>query len=65
MTLDTASTVMLLTEIAEFLENYSDVVDGTDGPRPNRAMHLWQETQREIGRLNRCSATNGSADDRA
>ena len=30
----------LLLEIADYLDDCSDVLDGADGPRPNRAMQL-------------------------
>lgn len=32
-----------LNELQEFLEDQQDVVDGADGPRPNKAMHLLTE----------------------
>ena len=35
----------LLVEIAEYLEDHQDVVDGSDGPRPNKAMSLLSELQ--------------------
>lgn len=46
------STLALLQEVAEFLEDYSDVRDGDDGaPVPNRAMSLLCEVEREIEKL--------------
>lgn len=55
-------TVDLLNEIAEFLENQSDVVDGSYGePHPNRAMSLLRQVDVEIERLkSACSATDYS-----
>jgi hypothetical protein len=41
----------LLNEIAEYLDNHSDVVDGADGPRPNRAMTLLQDLEALIAKL--------------
>ena len=41
----------LLKEAAEFLENHSDVVDGTDGPRPNQAMNLLRDIENLITKL--------------
>jgi hypothetical protein len=38
----------LLVEIAEYLEGHSDVMDGSDGPRPNRAMCLLQELEQHL-----------------
>lgn len=35
----------LLVDIAEYLENHSDVRDGADGPRPNEAMWLLQQLE--------------------
>ena len=35
-----------LAEIEDFLEDQQDVLDGADGPRPNRAMQLLTEMQR-------------------
>lgn len=63
MTIDTARTVMLLNEIAELLDGYSDVRDGSYGePQPNRAMVLLQEVEEEIARLSAPpTATVGSA----
>lgn len=55
------STIGLLNEIAEFLDGYSDVVDGSYGePHPNRAMSLLQQVDMEIERLksSACSATS-------
>jgi hypothetical protein len=41
-----ADVVDVLDEVAEFLDNYVDVVDGDYGePRPNRAMSLQQRVQ--------------------
>lgn len=54
-------TVDLLNEIAEFLENQSDVVDGSYGePHPNRAMSLLQQVDQHIEWLKRHSATDYS-----
>ena len=41
----------LLNDIAEFLDNYSDVVDGQDGPRPNQAMSLLRDLENLIAKL--------------
>ena len=41
----------LLREVAEFLDNYSDVVDGQDGPRPNQAMSLLRDLENLIAKL--------------
>ena len=41
----------LLREVAEFLDNYSDVVDGQDGPRPNQAMNLLRDLENLIAKL--------------
>jgi hypothetical protein len=38
----------LLVEIAEYLQGHSDVMDGNDGPRPNRAMWLLQELEEHL-----------------
>jgi hypothetical protein len=47
-------TIYLLNEIAEFLENQSDVRDGSYGEQiPNRAMSLLQLIEQEIDRLKR------------
>jgi hypothetical protein len=35
----------LWNEIVEFIEDQVDVRDGSDGPRPNKAMHLAQEIE--------------------
>jgi hypothetical protein len=48
-------TVSLLEEVAEFLEGQADVRDGSDGPRPNRAMSLMAEVELTIERLKRDS----------
>ena len=45
------SAIDLLNELAEFLEGQQDVTDGSDGPRPNRAMSLLQAVDDEIRRL--------------
>jgi hypothetical protein len=37
----------LWNEIVEFIEDHVDVVDGSDGPRPNKAMHLTQQIEQE------------------
>lgn len=44
-------TIALLTELAEFLDGFSDVDDGTLGPVPNRAMLLKRDLDQEIERL--------------
>ena len=41
----------LLREVAEFLDNYSDVVDGQDGPKPNQAMSLLRDLENLIAKL--------------
>ena len=41
----------LLREVAEFLDNYSDVVDGEDGPKPNQAMNLLRDLENLIAKL--------------
>jgi hypothetical protein len=41
----------LLNEVAEYLENHSDVVDGADGPRPNKAMDLLRDLETLIAKL--------------
>lgn len=38
----------LLSDCAEYLEPYSDVSDGFDGPVPNRAMSLISAIEEEI-----------------
>jgi hypothetical protein len=48
-------TISLLEEVAEFLEGQADVRDGSDGPRPNRAMSLMAEVELTIERLKRDS----------
>lgn len=49
-------TIDLLNEIAEFLENYEDVVDGSYGvPHPNTAMSLRQQVDQHIAWLQRQS----------
>ena len=35
----------LYEELIDFLNKYSDVVDGSDGPKPNRAMHIVVELE--------------------
>lgn len=46
------SALEILGDVAEFLEDYSDVIDGDDGaPAPNKAMSLLGEVEREIERL--------------
>ena len=35
-------------EIHDFIYNQVDVRDGADGPRPNRAMHLFQRIEAEV-----------------
>jgi hypothetical protein len=50
------STIDLLNEVAEFLGDYADVRDGSDGEQvPNHAMHLQSVVEREIERLKRSS----------
>jgi hypothetical protein len=51
----TDSTIDLLNEVAEFLEGQADVRDGSDGPRPNKAMELMARAEIEIERLKRAS----------
>ena len=41
----------LLREVAEFLENHSDVVDGESGPLPNTAMNLLRDVENLIAKL--------------
>ena len=41
----------LLNEIAEYLDNHSDVIDGEDGPRPNQAMNLLRDLENLIAKL--------------
>jgi hypothetical protein len=49
-------TVSLLEEVAEFLADYADVRDGSDGEQvPNHAMHLQSVVEGEIERLKRAS----------
>jgi hypothetical protein len=49
------STIDLLNDVAEFLEGQADVRDGSDGPRPNKAMELMARAEIEIERLKRAS----------
>ena len=47
-------TLAVLEDVAEFLEDQADVVDGSYGePRPNRAMSLLQEVEGRIEALKR------------
>jgi hypothetical protein len=55
MTNASTETISLLEEVAEFLEGQADVRDGSDGPRPNRAMSLMSEVELTIERLKRDS----------
>lgn len=41
----------ILQEVAEYLEDCSDVVDGADGPRPNKAMNLLRDVENLIAKL--------------
>lgn len=41
----------LLEEVAEYLDDCSDVVDGEDGPIPNRAMNLLRDVENLIAKL--------------
>lgn len=41
----------LLIEVSELLDNYADVRDGDDGPRPNAAMVLQRDVDHMIQRL--------------
>ena len=41
----------LLREVAEFLENHCDVVDGESGPLPNTAMTLLRDVENLIAKL--------------
>jgi hypothetical protein len=54
------STIDLLNEVAEFLEGQADVRDGSDGPRPNKAMELMARAEIEIERLKRASLSGPS-----
>ena len=55
---DMTATICLLEEVAEFLEDQSDVRDGDDGrPLPNKAMVLLQQVEQEIEALKRASPT--------
>ena len=57
-------TLAVLEDVAEFLEEYSDVVDGSYGePRPNRAMSLLQEVEERIEALKRSSKAERFARD--
>jgi len=48
-----------LVRVSEFLDNYVDVEDGDYGqPRPNRAMSLKQDVDREIDELEARAAAN-------
>jgi hypothetical protein len=51
----TDGTIALLNDVAEFLEGQADVRDGSDGPRPNKAMELMARAEIEIERLKRDS----------
>jgi hypothetical protein len=55
MSVASTETISLLEEVAEFLEGQADVRDGSDGPRPNRAMSLMAEVEMTIERLKRDS----------
>jgi hypothetical protein len=48
--------IALLNEVAEFIEPYEDVKDGSDGPRPNKAMTLRQDVDDAIYQLRKTSA---------
>lgn len=48
-----ARTIELLEDVSEFLGPYVDIRDGSDGPRPNKAMSLQAEVEHEIARLKR------------
>jgi hypothetical protein len=56
----TDNTIALLNEVAEFLEGQADVRDGSDGPRPNKAMELMARAEIEIERLKRASLSGPS-----
>ena len=43
----------LLDEIEEYLDDHQDVIDGQDGPRPNKAMVLLGELRRHREKNNR------------
>jgi hypothetical protein len=60
----TDNTIALLNEVAEFLEGQADVRDGSDGPRPNKAMELMARAEIEIERLKRASLSGPSEQDR-
>lgn len=54
-------TIELLNAVAEFLENQSDVVDGSYGePHPNRAMSLLRDVEWEIDRLKRLPSSTAA-----
>ncbi len=40
----------VLHRCAELLDDYSDVIDGDDGPRPNRAMSLLTDVEAAIAK---------------
>lgn len=48
-------------EIEDFIHNYVDVVDGDDGPRPNKAMHLMGRIQAEVNNAAERVGGNDSA----
>lgn len=51
----------MLEEVAEFLEDQSDVVDGSYGePHPNRAMSLLQDVEERISTLKRAQTSAAS-----
>jgi hypothetical protein len=62
MTAASTETISLLEEVAEFLEGQADVRDGSDGPRPNRAMSLMAAVELTIERLKRSSLRGPSRD---
>lgn len=50
-------TIDLLERVSEFLDDYSDIRDGSDGPLPNAAMSLQLELEQHITTLKRQDAT--------
>lgn len=52
--MDRQEVIALLADVAEALDNYSDVDDGKDGqPVPNWAMSLTRRIEEMMGRLER------------
>jgi hypothetical protein len=65
MTRASTETISLLEEVAEFLEGQADVRDGSDGPRPNRAMSLMAAVELTIERLKRSSLRGPESEGRS